>query len=274
MQENKTFMEWLGVPAEQMYGFVGKYDKNPEKKINSYSEEPLEPLEVSLVLDELGWLGPINNKKPKRLFENVMSYGDVADKMQVVVSPYGSLKIILRKVATTLEGNYVPLCYSIYPLINDYNHNGVTDDRIENIIANKIADKLQEMDKRMMLSGQKGFEGTRELVLEMAQHVRANHPRCMHFEGVIQSAENDFTIYLQYNGQGVEAPSAKRVEQFDIHVNYDKNTGLIRCWGNEISSPTRQHLWQIQPSEWDEYFSPKQKNNEIVECIMNALYTY
>ena len=274
MQENMTFMEWLGVPPEQMFGFVGNFGPKATEKTKVYSEEPLEPLQVSLILDELGWLGSINNKKPQRLFENVMSYGDVADRMQVVVSPYGSLKIILRKVATTLEGSYIPLCYSIYPLINDYNHNGENDDHIENMIANKIADKLNEMDKRMMLGGERNFEGTRELVIEMAQHVRANHPRCMHFEGVIQNGENDYTIYLQYNGQGVEAPSAKRVEQFDIHLNYDKDTGLIRCWANEITSPTRQHLWQVQPSEWDEYFSPKQKNSEIVECIMNALYTY
>lgn len=273
MQENMTFMEWLGVPPEQKYGFVNNYPSQKNKNTDSYDEKPLEQLKVSCILDELANIGPINNKSPNRLFENVLDYGQNADKMQVVISPLGSLKIIIRKVAVTLEGNYTPICYSIYPLINDYNHNGDRDER-ENVIANMIADKLYSIDKAMIYDGVKNFDGLREIALEMAQHVRANHPRCMHFEGVVQNGENYYVIYLQYNGQGVEAPSAKRVEQFDIHLQYDKDTGLIRCWGNEISSPTSQHLWQLQPSEWDEYFSPKQKKSEIVECIMNALYTY
>ncbi len=263
--------EWFGVPPERLYGFS---DKIAISKPNVYEEEPLKPLEPSLILDELTWLGPINNKKPNRLFETVVDYGHSADRMQVVISPFGSLKVIIRKVATTLEGSYTPICYSIYPLINDYNKNGDSDDRIENLLANKIADKLIEIDNRNIMGGVKNYENLKELTLELARNVRANHPKCMHFEGVVSPNENEYTIYLQYNGQGVEAPSARRVEQFDIHLQYYKESGLIRCWGNEITSPTRQHLWQVQPSEWDEYFSPNQKPSEIVECVMNALYTY
>lgn len=274
MKENISFLEWLGVPPEQKFGFVGRFDKITPRNVDKDEHKPIDILGVSAILDELTWLGPINNKKPERLFENVVNYGQQADKMQVVASPLGSLKIIIRKIATTLEGTYKPICYSIYPLINDYDRQGSGDDHIENILANKIADKLTEIDNKMMLSGVKDYKNLRELTLELARNVRSNHPACMHFEGVVQNGENDYTIYLQYNGQGVEAPSARRVEQFDIHLQYSKDTGLIRCWANEISSPTKQHLWQIQPSEWDEYFSPKQKHSEIVECVMNALYTY
>lgn len=263
--------EWLGVPAERLFGFSNDVKASGPVK---YSEEPLEPLGPSMILDELTWLGSINNKKPNRLFENMVDYGHDADKMQVVISPLGSLKIIIRKIGIALEGSHIPICYTIYPLINDYNHNGESDDKIENIIANKIADKLTEIDNRQLLTGVKDYDKLKELTLELARNVRANHPKCMHFEGVVSPNENQYTIYLQYNGQGVEAPSARRAEQFDIHMQYQKDTGLIRCWANEITSPTRQHLWQVQPSEWDEYFSPKQKNSEIIECIMNALYTY
>lgn len=274
MKENISFLEWLGVPPEQKFGFSSKFGKIVPKDVEENEKRPIHMLEVSNILDELTWLGPINNKKPERLFENVVNYGQESDKMQVVVSPLGSLKIIIRKIANTLEGAHVPICYSIYPLINDYNRTSPDDHHIENTLANKIADKLTEIDNRLMLSGLRDYKNLRELTVEMARHVRSNHPSCMHYQGVVQNGEFDYTIYLQYNGQGVEAPSARRVEQFDIHVQYSKDTGLIRCWGNEISSPTSQHLWQVQPSEWDEYFSPKQKNHEIIECIMNALYTY
>jgi len=271
MKEKINFKEWLGMPAEEMFGF----GKAITKKVpNFYEEQPIEQLSTSLILDKLTYMGPINNKKPLRLFDSVVDYGSNAEKMQVVISPYGSLKIIIRKVATTLEGSYVPLCYKIYPLINDYNHNVNDSNNIENVIANKVADFLIEIDNRNILGGLKDYDNLKELTLEMARQVRANHPKCMHFEGVVSKDEYNYTIYLQYNGQGGGAPGAKRAEQFDIHLNYNKDTGLIRCWGNEILSPTRQHLWYVQPSEWDEYFSPKQKNNEIVECIMNALYTY
>jgi len=271
MKHKIQFREWLGTPPEEKYGFSEK------PKINfhpEYDDEPMETIKISKILDELAALGSINSKPPNRLFENVMDYGELTNKMQVVVSPYGSLKIILRKNTTTLEGVLTPACHYIIPLINDYNHPSDGTNILEIKYAHKINELLQKMDQRGMLAAKKSYEGLKNLVLEMAQQVRQNHPKIMRFREVTESDKNNYTISFDYAGSGVEAPSANRAEQFDIHLNYDSTTGLVRCWGNEILSPTKQHLWYVQPSEWDEYFSPYQKNSEIISSISAALSTY
>ena len=54
-------------------------------------------------------------------------------------------------------------------------------------------------------------------------------------------------------------------------MSYDEKTGLIRCMGYEVTSPMKGHKWEPQPSDWDEYFSPKQSSDEICKAIANAL---
>lgn len=81
-------------------------------------------------------------------------------------------------------------------------------------------------------------------------------------------------IFMTLRGAGVEAPTASRVEQFNINLQFDEQKGLIRCWGYDIASPTKQHKWLPQPSEWDEYFAPTQSLQEIENVIINSLLVY
>lgn len=271
MNKKLLFKEWLGTPPEDKFGF----HKPKETKYSPYyDEQPLEPIRVSNILDELAFLGNVGQKNPERFFENALDYGKDLGKLQVEVSPYGSLKIIVRKNIRALEGTLIPVCHKIIPLINDYNHITDNNNPIEKKYANEIMDLLENLDKAPLMSGKKDYSGLQDLVLEMARNVRSQHPKVMRFEGVTRSDDNNYAISFSYSGMGVEAPSAKRVEQFDIHLSFDKDLGILRCWGNEITSPTRQHLWYVQPSEWDECFSPHQKNSEIIECVVNAFSTY
>jgi hypothetical protein len=89
-----------------------------------------------------------------------------------------------------------------------------------------------------------------------------------------EMSDDYYKIYFGFKGHGVEAPSALRAEQFDIDIVFDKKKGLIRCWGYNIDSPTSQHKWAPQPSEWDEWFAPSQSIDEIVEAIINNLMVY
>jgi hypothetical protein len=66
----------------------------------------------------------------------------------------------------------------------------------------------------------------------------------------------------------------RRALQFQIHLQYIPSLGLIRSWGNEISTSPKFTKWDIQPSEWDEVFSTSQDFKEIIENIMRILSTY
>jgi hypothetical protein len=79
---------------------------------------------------------------------------------------------------------------------------------------------------------------------------------------------------MNMTGNGSEAPGQQRVEQFHIHLFFDKELGLIRSFGNDIQSPKTSHHWIAQPSEWDEMFAPTQPIKEITQIVVDALSTY
>lgn len=51
--------------------------------------------------------------------------------------------------------------------------------------------------------------------------------------------------------------------------------GLIRSWGNDVLTNFRSKsmAFDQQPSEWDEYFSPINKD-EVIENILKIFSTY
>jgi hypothetical protein len=274
MNKDFNFKEWISKTPEDIYGFPSLL---PEKKERTplYELEPLEPIKVSQILKELVNLGKIGTREPNTLFENKIAFGtnDVG-RLIVEVSPYGSLKIIIRRTIKNLQGESVGICKKIIPLINDYNHISETDKTEEYHLAYDLNRYLNKIDKESLEKPSNQYEGLRNLTIKMAQNMRIKHPSVMIYNGVMQNNENYYTIYFSYTGEGVEAPGSNRVEQFNVNISYESDLGLIRCWGNEIVSPIKRRSWKLQPSEWDEYFTPSQKDEEIVYAIAEAFSTY
>jgi hypothetical protein len=274
MTKEFNFKEWIAKTPEDLYGFPSLL---PEKKDKTplYELEPLEPIKISAVISELVNLGKIGTREPNSLFETKVAFGtnDVG-RLIVEVSPFGSLKIIVRRMIKDLKGENVAVCKKIVPLVNDYNHISEKDSSEEYKIAYDINRYLTRIDKESLEKPSNQYEGLRGLTIKMAQEMRARHPSEMIYNGVIQNNENYYTIYFSYTGEGVEAPDRQRVEQFNVNISYESDIGLIRCWGNEISSPVKGRKWMLKPSEWDEYFTPSQKDDEIVYAIKEAFSTY
>lgn len=276
MYNKLYFKEWFGKSPAALFGFPSPV-KLPKSSENLYEQEPLEPLRVSGILSELVNLGKIGTKIPIRKFESKVIYGEAINPIGnyvVEVSPYGSLKIVLRRQIADLQGETVAICKQILPLINDYNHVGIHDIEEELRIAVNVNTFLEEVDKTPLEKPDNKYTGLRKLALDLAAETRARHPHVMIYNGVVENNSNNYTIYFSFTGEGVEAPGSNRAEQFNINLAYYPEKGLIRCWGNDILSPIKQRLWRLQPSEWDEYYAPSQTNKEIVETIRNAFSTY
>ncbi len=75
-------------------------------------------------------------------------------------------------------------------------------------------------------------------------------------------------------GGGNGAPDNTRVEKFHITTFFDKESGMIRVFGNNIQSPMSFRQWLPAPSEFDEMFAPTQPVEEIIDCVVDALSTY
>jgi len=264
------FQNWFFKSPEELYGIPKMKPDNPK----NYEEEPLEALNSVEVLDQLEKLGSIGNKKPYRPFPNIIEYGDKIGKIEVVNSPLGSFKYILRKYGSDAKGNLVPFCKKVYPLVNDYNHFGKSND--EEVIANYFYDKIKEVSMENIESYKELSNGAFEnFVIRLAQTVRNKHPKIMFFDEVIKKNPENFIITYNFRGGGFGSPSQKRALKFIINVQNNPKLGIIRCWGNDVSTShrTKSMSFEQQPSEWDELFSPV-NTDEIIENILRIFSTY
>lgn len=272
-----TFREWLSRSPEQLFGVeddIGQLsaEEKKERDLANY-DKPIDNLSTSAVMAELVRIGAVNQKDPKRTWEDIVEYGSETGALSIDLSPLGSLRVNMRKRLTDLEGNKVWVLKKVVPLINDYDH-GDRGQVEETEYAAQFHSELKRIDEDGLDSPQKDFKGMETLVLKMASTVRRNHPEVMHYEGLKKHTNDHYQIYFSYRGHGVEAPDAQRCEQFDIHMVYYPARGTVRCWGSEIISKTRRHQWYPSPSEWDEIFMPTQKSEEIVQSITEIFMTY
>jgi hypothetical protein len=267
---NKVFKEeW---EFKDIFGFEAEYPQFDKKEDNG---KPIKRLDSSLVLDELA-RSPLGIKQPSHIWHDMIEWGHGNNgDIKVVVSPLGSYKATIRKRQMDLEGNTIWICKKIIPL-NDMSFPDqpvAKPNKSESVISNEIYENLLKIDKELINASSHDFE-LEDLVVEVAQKVKIYAPQIFVFNGCRKLDENNYIIYLGYRGQGVEAPGSRRVEQFDINMNFNSKKGIIRTWGCEISSPTKGHKWESRPAEWNEVFATSQSKEEISESIINALMTY
>jgi hypothetical protein len=233
-------------------------------------ETPIVSLDCEIILAELYKL-PLGVKQPRLKLNDTVEWGNGATgAVNVYISPLGSFKSIIRRQINDLQGQTVWICKEIVPFIETDNDTV----EVEIAWAGLLYDKVKIIDEQMIEMPSRDYKGLERLAVSLAGKVSSNAPRIFIYEGLKRINDQNYIIYMSLRGQGVEAPGARRVEEFTINLNYKPEVGLIRCWGNDVSSKTRGHTWEIQPSEFDELFSPAQNRVEIERAIMNALSTY
>jgi len=264
----RGFKQWI-LNESDIFGFE---KEKSHKKSDTKGESPIVPINTEIVMNAMMKV-EINNVEPFSLFLDEIQWGREVGAVKMVISPLGSFKSIVRKLSTDLEGNKAWICKRILPY-NDLLH--VTQAFDENI-AHEVLKEIEIVSKEETELAQKEYNGLEKLTTKLAAFCRRGDiiPEIFIYKGIKQIKKNEnYLIYFECNGHGVETPNSGRLEQFIIDMSYDKKTGLIRSIGHDVQSKTRQHLWAPQPSEWDEYFLPKQSEKEIISCVGAALSTY
>lgn len=262
---NNNFKQWL-VEQKDIFGFDRErgYKKKPEKE----SVLPVEPVEVEVIMKELVEL-PLGIKRGKWNWHDRISWGmeDQSGSILIDVSPIGSFKAFIRKNIIDCEGNQTWICKSIYDFNEHKEKNPTT-------LSMVLYEELTKADLDYDSANEK-VDNVEKLAIKLAMKMKMEHPRqFMIFNKMKKMNENYYVTSFNMRGMGLGAPGGQRIEQFHVHFLYDPKRGLFRTWGNEISSPARQHKWQIQPSEWDEWLAPSQSINEIANVVIGALMSY
>ena len=275
-----NFKEWLAKTPEDLFGIDPDENVSKEELRRRRAENydtPGGSLSPTLLMSELLKMGPVGNKAPERIWNDVVGYGDHdrAGALMAVMTPTGSLRINIRKLAMDLEGNKVWALKKVISLVDQYDQ---TDrgNISETGLAYHYHGEIEKINTASIDSANNDYKNTETLALKLAAMARRQHPSVMHYQGIRKHSENHYQIYFQYrgHGQGGNVPKQSVMEQFDINLVYYPSRGVLRCWGGEIQSPKNAHRWKLMPSEWDEYFMPSQPMAEIADAIIESFMTY
>lgn len=263
----ESFKKWF--LKEDVFGFE-KNRKTKEKVV--FDQDPILPINAHIVIETL--IGSaVSDQVAFSDYPDQIQWGKEPGAIQMVISPLGSFKSIVRRLQTDLEGKKVWTCKRIIP----YKDILKVTKQIDENVAYDILDVVKEVNKSEIEAPSKDYKNLEKLTIKLAQITRRKDiiPEIFIYRGIKEIKKNEnYLIFFELRGQGVESPGSSRVEQFIIDMSYNPKTGMIRSFGHDVQSPTRGHVWYPQPSEWDEYFSPSQKDSEICEAIASALSTY
>lgn len=257
------FNEWLGKIAD--FGFETERSRKKEPCSDNMSKT----INSENVMFELNRLPPIGPIKGQLNIFDVMEWGNQVGAIRLNVSPYGSYKALVKRKIKDLLGEDRWICKHVFPL----NSQEILSMN-ETAIAHRFYDTVKEISTSNIERATSECPFFEKMCWGILGKCKVRHPEIMFPVGMKKIAENHFTIFFEFRGQGVEAPNSKRIEQFNIDMSFDPNTGMIRSNGYEITSPTNHHKWEPAPSEWDEYFAPTQDKNEIINCVNYLLRTY
>jgi len=264
------FRDFIDIREFAEFGFGSNITKNTMGgTVPSKGDIPIDVIHSSKIIAELVSNGNIGNLQLNHKFQDLLEYGSDVGALQLQLTPLGSYKIVVRRKVISVTGEHKWVCKKVFPL-NEGEHNTK-----EEAYASEIHEYLQSLNDQNLDSPNVDYQDFNKLSLKLFANVRRVFPSyCMFPIGMYKKNENYHKYVFEFRGHGVEAPTGSRAEQFDIDLVYYPKQGMLRCWGYDIDSSKRQHSWKVQPSEWDEWFTPTQHKDEIIESISRTFMTY
>jgi len=264
------FKHWL-ISEIADFGF----DQDMRNKPKGGTEEmdgdvPFKRVDGSKIITELAKL-PVGPNRPNQKWNDIVEWGRGPGAIQAGVSPLGSMRVVIRRMTKDLQGEATWICHRIFPLSD----NKAEDKELS--IAHDVYDQLTEVSKEMIPGPDKEFGELERLSWKLWAATKRDHPSyCMFPIGLRKQNEDYYKLVFEFRGHGVQNNIGLpgRAEQYNIDLIWDKKKGLIRCWGYDIDSSLGQHSWRVQPSDFEEWFSPHQDQNKIIENIVKIFLQY
>jgi hypothetical protein len=266
----KTFRQWILSEGKDIFG-LGRAKPSAKSHQDQY-DGPIIPIKADFLVEEM-LKSKINGIEAFSAYPDQIQWGSNPGAVRMVISPLGSFKSIIRKMQTNLLGENVWACKMVIVYKDLMHSNFIFDEAF----ADNILDKIQKVFGEPNNAPTAEYSGLGRLTSKMYREClkKDKIPEIFIPMGIKTLVPNrHYIMHFECRGHGVEAPGSSRLEAFLIEVTYDPSTGMIRCFGGGVQSPTRGHIWSPQPSEWDENFSPSQPEEEIIWSVANAFSTY
>lgn len=229
-------------------------------------------IKPSIIVNELMQMPPLGPLEATNKVDDEVQWGNEEGAIKVTITPLGSMRATTKRMTRDLQGNKTWILESVHP-ISDYK-----DQYKEVEIANKVFDKINEITNTPTNGPDGDYEEIERLAQKLWHTTKKQHPSYIMFPTQLRKqTENYYKLVYEFRGQGMGAPVSGRTgraEQFNIDLVYYPEKGLIRCFAYDIDSTAKERKFILEPSEWDEYFSPKQEDNLIIENIVKLFLQY
>lgn len=266
-----SFTSWLLREAAK-YGFADEDSQILGGTEVMKGDNLFSRIDTTLVITELTGMPPLGDMDCHQLWDDCVQWGRGPGSIKASITPAGSIKVLTRRLTTSLEGAPTWVLKHVYPL-RDYR-----DQLHESDIAERVYGEVRKISSLPIDSPVHEYGDLERLAQRLWHTTKKRHPGYIMFPTSLwKQRENYFKLVYEFRGQGAGTPhkgSTGRAEQFDIDLVYEPRSGFIRCIGYDIDSSMRQHSWEIQTPEWDERFSPRQDEQDIVECIVKMFLQY
>lgn len=268
MNKKLNFSEWFLEFAN--YGFDKKSNakKNNQNIQNNTDDAPWVMFNVENFFLELKDLVASDGKRSTKIWHEELDWLDNGSVVSVNINPLGSLRITTRKNIKDLEGHDTRVCKHVFDVCEEHIKKEVS-------VANEIYSKIKEFNQSNIDYPAKEYKNIKKLAQELFNSTKTKYPeRYMFPVKMIEMNNNYYKLVYEFRGAGQGAPGQSVGRQFNIDLTFDKDKGLLKCWGYDVDSKVRKNYYYVQPSEWNEYFSPQESNKSIINMIVTTFMTY
>ena len=266
------FKQWI-LSEMADYGFDQDQRGKPKGGTEAMDGDTIfKTVDGSKIITELAGFPALGPNRPLQRWNDVVEWGIGPGAIQVGLTPLGSMRIVIRRSTKDLCGESTWICTKVVPL----GDNAAESKEVS--IAHDVYGMVTETSNEMIPGPAKEYEELERLSWKLWAATKRTHPSYIMFPiGMRQQNENYYKLVFEFRGQGAihqNSGSAGRAEQFNIDMIWEPKRGLIRCLGYNIDSKMKQHSWEVQPAEFNEYYSPQQSHETIIESIVRTFLQY
>lgn len=159
----KSFKNWLVSEGKDLFGFEMKRE-DPKKELD---EGPITTISADTILEYLN-SRDIDGHECFSSSHDQVQWGRHPGAVQMVISPLGSFKSIIRKLQTDLLGESVWVCKEILP----YKEILKASIRLDEGIAEDIFERIEKHWRSDIESPSSDYEGLERLTVRVADAAR------------------------------------------------------------------------------------------------------
>lgn len=263
---NYSFTTWINEYAD--FGLdMSRRPKGMEPEEDD--DKPLTPLNVEYVIKFLKRRALGEKYAIPNDFFGELQWGNVDGAVQLHFSNFGGNRVVLRKLIHDLEGDPKWVCKKVMEVKNGY-------DLHPDKLIFEIQQNLEKIDGEGIDSPSRDYKDLQKFVIAMANEIRRkNTQKIFMYEGIRVVKEHyKYLVHWGVTGMGLQRRGQKRLDQFAIHCEYNEKSGLIKITGTPLGDKIDKHRWIYDPSNFIEYFSPYQKEEEIIGAVLTHFNCY